>query len=653
MIEALAATARFLATASAAVILGGIVFRYACLRAPLSLSRTAVFRAMTLAITLLLLGHGGLLVTQLWALPEIDGAAVSVLDRTTATHVGRVWLLRSLTLCGLLSLAILAIPSTSWAGGLRRVLAVFAALYLGLGVWGGHAAAASTALLLAVNVAHVLAMGLWLGALPTWLISVRALARSTGEAPDAAALALALRRFSRFAMGLMLVIVCSGLWLADEYVETAGDLLGTPYGLLIVAKIALLAVVLTMANHLRRRFLPVLNPQKPSAAGPALRHAGVELLAGLGTLGCAAWLAQTTPALHEPAPAWWLPFRWSIDATWGQDPTLRVWIVSALMLGVVGGAAMLRLRAPGIRIVLGALLLAATAALAWALAVPAYPDTYRRSQVPYLTLSVAQGRLLYGEHCTACHGLGGLGDGPLADKLPKPPANLSEPHTALHTVGDMYWWLTHGILESGMPGLGEQLGEDDRWDLINFLRAFSQGFESRILRATVVPAQAWLGSINFYIEERHAAPELKAYRDAQSNVLIAFLGGPDAASRATTLGAALPDLQRRRTALLIVPLGDTALPDDLPFPVLRGSAAELWSAYELLSRTAGDRGTPDRLGMPWNHAEFLVDRFGYVRARWIAQDDPAGWQDPAQLYPELERLNAEPRLRPPPDDHIH
>lgn len=655
MIEALAAVSRLLATAAAAALLGSIAFRYVCLRAALPRAWVSTDRLVSLAVSLVLLGHGGMLIAQLLALPQIDGPAVPLVELVSATHVGRIWMWRAGTLAVLVALAAASRHlSAVRARGLHLVMAGLSAAYLGLGVWGGHAAAAESPWrVLPANLVHVLAMALWFGALPAWLISVRAFLLVQADAPNAAALAHALQRFSKFAMALMGVVIVSGYWLADGYMETAGDLLGTRYGLLIVCKLLLLAMVLFLANQLRTRFLPTLKAVPRAPTDAALRHAFAEWLAGFGILACAAWLAQTTPALHEAAPAWWLPFRWSIDATWEEDPALRVWIVLSL-LAVLAGLVVCRLLHETLpRIAALATTLIAAAVLAWALAVPAYPDTYLRSQVPYLTLSVAQGRALYAEHCTSCHGPGGLGDGVHAAKLPKPPANLSEPHTALHTVGDMHWWLAHGIPESGMPGFGAVMSEENRWDLINFMRAFSQGFESRILRAAVVADQAWLGAINFYIEAQGASSELKAYRDTQHNVLLAFLGGPEASSRAAVLATALPGLQRRRTAVLVVPLDDAVLPADLPFPVLRVDAAELWSAYELLSRTAGDRGAPDRLGMQWDHAEFLIDRFGYVRARWIAQDDSAGWQDPARLYPELERLNAEPRLRPPPDDHIH
>lgn len=652
MIEALAAGSRFLATAGAAAILGSTLFRQACLRSDPPSCRAAWRWLFAVALLAVLLGHGGMLLAQLSALRQIDTQSTALLDLVGATHVGRVWAVRAAVVAALaVAIAVtMAARPRPWP---TRIAAVLAALYLALGVWGGHAAAAQSPwTVMPANLVHILALAVWIGALPAWLIVVRAFARAGEAALPTTALASALERFSRFAMLLMLGIVLSGYWLADGYVETAGDLFGTRYGALILAKLLLLAAVLLLANRLRTRFLPALRSMQHPPTSLALRHAGLEWLLALAILVCAAWLAQTTPALHEPAPHWWFPFRWSVAATWEADPGLRVWIVGALGIAVLAAAAGWFARGTAPRAIAASAVLGALGLLAWALAVPAYPDTYRRSQVPYLTLSVDNGRRLYLEHCTACHGAGGLGDGPLAASLPKPPANLSAPHTALHTVGDMYWWLRHGIPQNGMPGLGDRLSEDDRWDLINFLRAFSQGFESRILRAAVVPEQAWLGSINFYLEGGAGLPELKAYRGTH-NLLLAFLGGERAAARAEALAAAYPGLQRRRTEVLILPLAGSAMPDKLPFPVLAMDADEIWSAYELLSRTAADRGAPDRLGMAWTQAEFLVDRFGYVRARWIAQDESPGWSDPAGLYPQLDRLNAEPRLRPPPDDHIH
>ncbi|WP_370305111.1 CopD family protein [Sinimarinibacterium flocculans] len=654
MVELLSAVSRLFALGGAAWLVGSAVFRYICI-AQSQWREPAPWGLLLGAAFAVVLGHAGLLAAQLLALAELG--AGGAYDFLIGTRVGMVWSLRAV-LGGLLLAAAAGLSAARKPEGGYLACAALAAGYIALAPWGGHAAGAGAPWeVLAPNVVHMLAVAAWFGALPSWLLTTRAYARQPDRALPTEALARTLTRFSRLAMGLMLVIVLSGIWLATRYIENSGDLLGTRYGYLVLGKLGLLTVALAFANRLRSRFLPALrdagdNHCKRRRAGEAARQVAVELAAAVGVLSCAAWLAQTTPALHEPDPYWWLPFRWSLEATWAE-PGLRSWIVGGLLVAAVGAAAVLQGRRLGWTRLGAAGLLAGAGTLGWALAVPAYPTTYKRSQVPYLTVSVASGRALYGEHCAACHGAGGRGDGPAGASLARPPADLSEPHTALHTAGDMYWWLTHGIPESGMPPFGDRLSDDERWDLINFLRAFSEGFQSRVLAPQTVPGQAWLGAINFYLDGVPGKAELKAYRETH-NVLLVFLGGPQAQERARALAAASAALNSRRTQVLAVPLGGTELPADLPFPVLGPGAAELWSAYDLLTRTVSNRGAPDRLGMDWSHAEFLVDRFGYVRARWIADEGPdPGWAQPERLYTELERLNAEPRLRPPPDDHVH
>lgn len=648
MIELLSAASRWVAVAGAAFILGSAVFAAWCIRARLP-ARAPLTRAAPLAGALaVLVGHAGLFAAQALALADSGVPVAGLLSLATGTHVGRIWSLRA-------TVAVLLVLAVAWRRGdcaaARSVPPMLAALYLSLGPLAGHAAGTEPAwAVMALDAGHVLAAAAWVGALPSWWLAVRQFARGEGTL-DKAALVEALRRFSYLAMTLVGFVVVSGTVLADVYIDTAGDLFGTSYGVLVLAKVVLLATAVGFANLLRTRSLPSLAAagagRARAHARQAARHVSGEIAAVVGVLVCAAWLAQTAPALHEPSPRWWLPFRWSVDATWA-DPTLRPWIGAAFLVAALGIAAALQRRchAAGLAILCG------TAVLAWALAVPAYPDTYRRSQVPYLTTSVVHGRMLYAEHCVACHGPGGRGDGPLAASLPRPPADLSEPHTALHTAGDMYWWLTHGIPESGMPGFGAALTEEQRWDLINFMRAFSQGFEARLLEPRVVPRQPWLGAINFYIEGGAGPAELKGYRQTR-NVLLAVLGGPAAAARAETLADAYPELQKRRTEVLALPLASARLPAVVPYRVVATGGGEIWEAYELLTRTIRNRGWPDRLGMEWSGAELLIDRFGYVRARWIPEDDGAGWSDPAALFRELQRLNAEPPLRAPPDDHVH
>jgi hypothetical protein len=50
--------------------------------------------------------------------------------------------------------------------------------------------------------------------------------------------------------------------------------------------------------------------------------------------------------------------------------------------------------------------------------------------------------------------------------------------------------------------------------------------------------------------------------------------------------------------------------------------------------------------------EFLVDRQGYLRGRWIP-DEGVDWSEPAQLMAAIEVLRQEKLVAPPPDLHVH
>jgi mono/diheme cytochrome c family protein len=88
--------------------------------------------------------------------------------------------------------------------------------------------------------------------------------------------------------------------------------------------------------------------------------------------------------------------------------------------------------------------------------------------------SIEQGRLLYQQHCSSCHGPTGGGDGPLADSLDPPPANLRV-HlvSGIHTDAQIFDWITNGFPNSAMPAFGDTLAEQDRWHVVNFIRTFA------------------------------------------------------------------------------------------------------------------------------------------------------------------------------------
>ena len=82
--------------------------------------------------------------------------------------------------------------------------------------------------------------------------------------------------------------------------------------------------------------------------------------------------------------------------------------------------------------------------------------------------SIDRGRILFNRNCIQCHGETGRGDGELARTLPIPPANLYD-HIPYHPDQFFFRVLANGL--SGiMPGFASSLGEDERWDIMNFLR---------------------------------------------------------------------------------------------------------------------------------------------------------------------------------------
>jgi mono/diheme cytochrome c family protein len=83
--------------------------------------------------------------------------------------------------------------------------------------------------------------------------------------------------------------------------------------------------------------------------------------------------------------------------------------------------------------------------------------------------SIARGREVYDQNCTQCHGLTGRGDGPLAKSLAVPPVDFNQ-HIPYHT--DLFFFSVIGRgFGNIMPAFGSQISEEDRWNLINFLRA--------------------------------------------------------------------------------------------------------------------------------------------------------------------------------------
>jgi putative copper export protein/mono/diheme cytochrome c family protein len=650
MSEAIFLIARGLHQGGGLILLGSLGFLVFCL--PRDGTSTAQ-RALGFALAggLIALCSGALVfAAQISTLPQTG----LPLDQTVSrllfeSRFGTVWMLREALL--LAACALLAVTLLSGSALLAPAIVALALAGAASAAvpFSGHSATAEPLWpAIVAHIAHLLAAGLWFGALP--FMSALALRAARGDSASRALVVSSFARFSSLALPLMALIVASGIWLAVVHIRTFPALFGTAYGWTLLGKILLLLAVLALAARLRWRLLPGLATES-SLARQCARWILCECLIAFSIVLLAAQISRTVPAAHD-AIDWLLPFRFSIDAI--RDTQ---WIPTALACAgaAVTGLALaawgfLRQRSFSAVVALGGTLFVGGSAGAMAaISIAAYPDTYHRPSVSYQTISVAAGAKLFQKHCTDCHGKSGHGDGPATSAV-VPAANLTEPHTALHTAGDMFWWLTHG--KASMPGFAAILSEDERWDLINFLRTLSGGYQARILGERPAPLKPWLGAIDFnYTDQHGASAALKDHRQ-RSVVLLVFYSLPASEARMRQLADNISALRGAGAELIVVPVSArSATHFPAPYTVVMEGGAETVSAYSLLRRTLSDADSQDRAPVP-QHMELLVDRYGYARARWLPHESEA-WRDIERLVTYIRALAAEPEVKPPPDDHVH
>lgn len=107
--------------------------------------------------------------------------------------------------------------------------------------------------------------------------------------------------------------------------------------------------------------------------------------------------------------------------------------------------------------------------------VKTYPTTFRSNPQPYNAEVIRQGDVIYRAQCAECHGIVGKGDGPWAKAERGSIPDIAAPHMDVHTDGEIFWWITMGIPSLDQPALGEELSENERWTVINYVRSLRHG----------------------------------------------------------------------------------------------------------------------------------------------------------------------------------
>lgn len=85
--------------------------------------------------------------------------------------------------------------------------------------------------------------------------------------------------------------------------------------------------------------------------------------------------------------------------------------------------------------------------------------------------NISDGQALYSQRCAACHGENGKADTEFGRVLAVKPTDLTGDSSRKLADGGMWWIVTHGITASRMPALRERLSENERWQIVLYVRA--------------------------------------------------------------------------------------------------------------------------------------------------------------------------------------
>jgi len=105
----------------------------------------------------------------------------------------------------------------------------------------------------------------------------------------------------------------------------------------------------------------------------------------------------------------------------------------------------------------------------------AIPDEARRLENPVSKSAEAieGGRVLFQSQCVMCHGPKGDGKGDLAVRLGLNTPDFTDPERQkARTDGELHYILTQGHGE--MPGQGQRLPENWKWELIHYIRSLAR-----------------------------------------------------------------------------------------------------------------------------------------------------------------------------------
>jgi copper resistance protein D len=196
--------------------------------------------------------------------------------------------------------AALAIGMGLWLQGVARWWTIApAAALVAAETMTSHAVARldHVALLVAATAIHQSATAVWIGALPVWMIAIRRLQTGTDARTGAQDVS---RRFSFLAQISVALLFGAGLVLSWFYIGSAPAFYGTTYGLMMMAKAILFALVLMLAALNYKIVHADGSGSAPGALIRLRRFGEAEIGVGFTVVLAAASLTSQPPAADLP-----------------------------------------------------------------------------------------------------------------------------------------------------------------------------------------------------------------------------------------------------------------------------------------------------------------------------------------------------------------
>jgi putative copper resistance protein D len=313
MVDAIATLARWVQLVSNLILLGSCLFLIITSTVKQIHSEVWVGRLERLFPWLAVSMLTGLLVILATTIVQVTGSANSLgeyevwLGLLGDTRVGQIWILRFAAAI-LLLLAILYLCNVSKTRWRYALCVAIATLPLIASSLASHAAAEELSVTAVMPYAlHLILAGVWFGALPAFMLLIFDKTNKTNKFNI-------LRRFSSVALPVMLLIIFTGLIVANQIFDGYyAALVATPYGWLLSIKIFLLVIILLIAAGVRSYWLPLLNCKQDSDVSNGnngiRRWVRIEFILALLLLLLATIITNTTPAKHTLIENWPFSFR--------------------------------------------------------------------------------------------------------------------------------------------------------------------------------------------------------------------------------------------------------------------------------------------------------------------------------------------------------